>query len=129
MGKLPRRIETPIGFVYVLKGGYYPCGDTDDKQKLLALGEIFYEAVKKGAIAIHDEERRIAPNLQEMKAYRVLLSHTRRNFPYSEKLDAFLGRLAQKSKKKFFYISVKELEKILGKDWELELLAGEMVRR
>lgn len=129
MGKLPRRIETPIGFVYILKGGYYPCGDKDDQQKLLAIGEIFSTAVEKGAIVIHDEKRRIAPNLKEARAFQVLLSHVQKNYPYSENLDTLLSRLAKKSKKKFFYISIEELEKILGKDWELELFAGEMSRK
>ena len=130
MGKLPRRIETPIGFVYVLKGGYYPCGDKDDTQKLLALGEIFYKAVEKGALVIHgDEKRRIAPNLKETKAHLLLRAHVQKNFPYSEKLDVLLGSLAQKSNKKFFSISIEELEKILGKDWELEMFAGEMMKK
>lgn len=129
MGKLPRRIKNPIGFVYVAKGGYYHCGDKDDKERIMALGEILQQAFDDGALTLHDEPRKIAPSSGQTKAHVVLLSHYQQNQPYSEQLDALLQGISLQKKKKVYYISREKLEKILGKDWELELFTGEIVKK
>lgn len=58
MGKLPRKIleEKIWGFVYIQKLGLIPVEDKEEKEEVMALGEICLEGFDKGYLFRENEE-------------------------------------------------------------------------
>ena len=114
---LARKIDFSkcTGFVYCKQIGILPCETRKDKRELIALCQIYRNAINRGAIiseGMHMPEYRYGITTpQEKKASEIIVDHALINFArydiYPIEWVPFAEEIANKKKKEVLYISMK----------------------
>ena len=123
MGTIPRKLEEDEirGFVYVRRIGPLPYVDNDDKEKLIALGELYLEALDKGAFTIESGMPQFIASKtthHQREIVKAVMSHQIKNMMMlSEGLwrrrCEFLTSLQKSKKEEIVTLTIERLDELL----------------
>ncbi|MBI2669074.1 hypothetical protein HYX14_04490 [Candidatus Woesearchaeota archaeon] len=122
MAALPKKIELAhvSGYVYCEDWDLLPCENDDDKERLLALAEIYQKAVERGAIIKQSNELpktdALATRNAEREAYTVILNHALLNTGlFEDHQRKIIRNWARSMRQKAFYLTAETAHKITGR--------------
>ncbi len=119
---IPRRIEPDKikGYVYCLDFGPLAYEDEHDKQKLIAISELYREGIKKGSIRLDKKTAhpisRGGITQAQFDALQVIWQHGGQNSHLDLKTIHQMKKVAAKRKKEILVLTMKDVRK-LGRGW------------
>lgn len=121
MPTIPRKIEPEKikGYIYCLDFGPLAYENDDDKQKLIALSELYREGIKAGGLRVTLgglPQSTWKIKASQFEALQVLWHHSTKNPLLDLKTQLLMKAIAKKKKKEIVVFTEKELRK-LGKGW------------
>ncbi|GEM_PF-6430848 len=123
MGLIPRKLEEDEikGFVHIPKMGPLPYADEDDKEKLIALGQLYIVSVERGAYKLEpDLPPEFIPSIitsHERETLKVLTGHIFRNVRtlsgdlWRKRIKFFSSM--QKNNPKIIALTIEKLDELL----------------